>query len=118
MRKEETSQNIESNFIIIVSRIRPELKPFIPIISVGFTLLLDTWEFPAFGREGAINTRVALTEGDRASLFYLTRHSGKSASEVISAALTRAKNSKVRPQKILRSETWRVTRNPDLGAAK
>src|SRR5437667_7851698 len=118
MKQEKSSQKIDSNFIVLVSRIKPELKPFISIISVGFTLLLDTWDFPVFDREGAINTRVALTEGDRASLFYLTQHSGRSASEVISAALTRAKNSKVRPQNFPGVETWRVTRKPDLGAAK
>jgi hypothetical protein len=108
MRREKDSQYIETNLIILVSRIKPELKPFISIISVGFTLLLDTWEFPAFERVGTINTRVALKEGDRASLFYLMQHSGKSASEVISAALTRAKNSKVRPHDIRRATAWRV----------
>jgi hypothetical protein len=115
---EKTSQNIEANFIFLVSRINPDLKPFISIISVGFTLLLDTWEFPVFERDGAINTRIALTEGDRASLFYLTKHSGKSVSEVISAALTRAKNSKVRPRDIRRSAVWRVTRKTHSGAVK
>jgi len=109
MEREKGSQKIDSNFIVLVSRIKPELKPFISIISVGFTLLLDTWDFPAFERDGAINTRVALTEGDRASLFYLTQHSGKSASEVISAALTRAKNSKVRPHGSRPAMAWRVT---------
>jgi hypothetical protein len=79
---------------------------------------LDTWQFPNFEREGAINTRIALTEGDRASLFYLMQHSRKSASEVISAALTRAKNSKVRPHDLRRSAAWRVTGKTNLGAAK
>jgi len=110
MNGEKTSQNIETNFIVLVSRIKPELKPFISIISVGFTLLLDTWEFPIFKREGAINTRITLTEGDRSSLFYLMQHSRKSASEVISAALTRVKNSKIRPNNVPRSTAWRVTR--------
>ena len=109
MEREKGSQKIDSNFIVLVSRIRPELKPFVPIISVGFTLLLNTWDFPVFEREGAINTRVALTEGYRASLFYLTQHSGKSASEVISAALTRAKNSKIRPNGSRRAMAWRAT---------
>ena len=118
MKVETTSKNIETNFIVLVSRIRPELKPFISIISVGFTLLLDTWEFPVFERDGAINTRIRITQADRESLFYLMRHSRKNVSEVISAALMRAKNSKVRPQKIPRTETWRVARNPDLGAAE
>jgi hypothetical protein len=111
MEIEKGSQKINSNFIVLVSRIRPELKPFIPIISVGFTLLLDTWDFPAFERDGAINTRVALREGDRASLFYLTQHSRKSASEVISAALACAKNSKVRPQNILRQRLGALREN-------
>jgi hypothetical protein len=111
MKVETTSKNIETNFIVLVSRIRPELKPFISIISVGFTLLLDTWEFPVFERDGAINTRIRITQADRESLFYLMRHSRKNASEVISAALTRAKNSKVRPHDIRRS-AWAITRNP------
>jgi hypothetical protein len=117
MNVETSNENIEKNFIVVVSRIRPELKPFVSIVSVGLTLLLDTWEFPLFERAGAINTRIALTEGDKASLLYLMQHSRKSASEVISAALTRAKNSKVRPHDIRRSAAWRVIRT-NLGAAK
>jgi hypothetical protein len=109
MHMGKTSQNIEINFICMVSRIKPELKPFISIIGVGFTLLLDTWEFPVFDRDGAINTRIRLTEADRASLFYLRQHSGKSASEVISAALMRAKNSKIRPHGIRRPAGRRVS---------
>jgi hypothetical protein len=118
MKAETSSQNIETNLVLLVSRVKPELKPFIPIIGVGFTLLLDTWEFPDLDRQGAINTRIALTEGDRSSLFYLMQHSRKSASEVISAALTRAKNSKVRPHDLRRSAAWRTTRKTNLGAAK
>ena len=118
MNVETTSKNIETNFIVLVSRINPKLKPFISIISVGFTLLLDTWEFPVFERDGAINTRIAITQGDQESLFYLMRHSRKSASEVISAALTRAKNSKVRPHDIRRSGLARHPKKRHLGVAK
>jgi hypothetical protein len=117
MKAEMASQKIDQNFIVLVSRIKPELKQFIPIISVGFSLLLETWEFPVANREGAINTRVAITQGDRESLLYLMRHSGKCASEVISAALMRAKNSKVRPHDNRRA-ACRVTRKPHLGATK
>jgi len=113
-----TSQNVYSNFIVLVSLVMSELKPFVSIIGVGFTLLLDTWEFPVFERDGAINTRITLTEGDRLSLLYLMQHSRKSASEVISAALTRAKNSKIRPHNVRRSAAWRVDRKTHLGAAK
>jgi hypothetical protein len=81
----------------MVVRIEQDLKPYIPIISVGFTFLLNTWEFPHVTRDGAKQTRVALSETDREALQYLVKHSGRSAQEVVSAALISAKNSKVRP---------------------
>jgi hypothetical protein len=86
------------HFIYRTYRIAPDLKPYIPIIGVGFTLLLSTWEFPKTSREGARNTKVPLSVEDVARLDYLTRHAHKSATEVISAALLRAKASNVRPR--------------------
>ena len=86
-----------SNFIYRTYRISPELKPYIPIIGVGFTLLLSTWEFPQASREDAKNTKVPLSAEDVDQLDYLARHSRKSATEVVSAALLRAKASNVRP---------------------
>ena len=80
-----------------VYRIAPELKPYIPIIGVGLTLLLSTWEFPQASREDAKNTKVPLSVEDVDQLDYLARHSRKSATEVVSAALIRAKASNVRP---------------------
>ena len=80
-----------------VYRIAPELKPYIPIIGVGLTLLLSTWEFPQVLRENAKNTKVPLSPEELGQLSYLAGHSGKSATEVISAALIRAKASNVRP---------------------
>src|SRR5947209_895469 len=117
MNAEIGNKTVVCDRVVLVSRIRPELKPFIPIISVGIALLLESWEFPAFQREGAINTRIAITLDDRGYLFYLMRHSGRSAAEVIAAALTRAKNSKVRPHHTRRS-VWRVNRKPDRGIEK
>jgi hypothetical protein len=117
MREEMSSKIIEENFIVLISRIKPELKSFIPIISVGFSILLYTWEFPIFDRHGVVNTRVLITHDDRESLFYLMRHSRKSASEVISAALARAKTSKVRPHDNRRAALTRSS-NPRLGATK
>lgn len=97
MQGVEGSKKIETNFIYQQARITPDLKPYIPIVDVGITLLLDTWEFPEIEREGASNTRIRLTPDNKKALLYLAAHSGKSLSEVISAALIRAKNSKVRP---------------------
>lgn len=99
MKEATANNNITSNAICVVFRIDPILKPHISIISVGFALLLDTWEFPPVAKQGAKAVRVALTKSDKEALDYLVKHSGKSAAEVVSAALIRAKNSKVRPQK-------------------
>ena len=85
------------HFIYRTYRIAPELKPYIPIIGVGFTLLLSTWEFPPASREDAKNTKVPLSAQDVDQLGYLVRYSRKSATEVVSAALLRAKASNVRP---------------------
>jgi hypothetical protein len=93
------SNNITSKAIYVVFRISPDLKPHISIISVGFSLLLYTWEFPPVAKQGAKAIRVALTKTDKDALDYLVKHSGRSAAEVVSAALIHAKNSKVRPQK-------------------
>lgn len=93
------NNNIASNAICVVFRIDPSLKPHISIISVGFALLLDTWEFPPVDRKAAKAVRVTLTASDKEALDYLVKHSGKSAAEVIAGALIRAKNSKVRPHK-------------------
>jgi hypothetical protein len=95
----ETNNNITSNAMYVVFRISPDLKPHISIISVGFSLLLYTWEFPPVAKQGAKAIRVALTKTDKDALDYLVKHSGRSAAEVVSAALIHAKNSKVRPQK-------------------
>jgi hypothetical protein len=86
-----------SNCIYRTYRISPELKPYIPIIGVGFTLLLSTWEFPQVPRADAKNTKVPLSAEDIDQLGYLARHSRKSATEVVAAALIRAKASNVRP---------------------
>jgi len=80
-----------------VYRIAPELKPYIPIIGVGLTLLLSTWEFPQAPREDAKNTKVRLSPEELGQLGYLVRHSRKSATEVVAAALLRARASNVRP---------------------
>jgi hypothetical protein len=98
-RQETVSKDIPSHLVRMVFRIDPILKVHISIISVGFALLLDTWEFPSVKKHGAKAIRVALTKADKEALDYLVKHSGKSAAEVVSAALIRAKNSKVRPQK-------------------
>jgi hypothetical protein len=97
--EEAGNNNIDSNAICVVFRIDPILKPHISIISVGFALLLDTWAFPPVDKKAAKAVRVTLTESDKASLDYLVQYSGKSAAEVVAAALIRAKNSKVRPHK-------------------
>jgi hypothetical protein len=96
--KANTGNNkISSNAICAVFRIDPILKVHISIISVGFALLLDTWAFPPVEKKGAKAVRVTLTAADKEALNYLVQHSGKSAAEVVAAALIRAKNSKVRP---------------------
>ncbi|MDB5406355.1 MAG: hypothetical protein JWL84_1267 [Rhodospirillales bacterium] len=94
----EWAAKIKADLIYIVTLIKPELKPYTPIIGVGFTLLLDTWKFPTAEKTGAKNTRVAFARADHEALIYLMKHSGKSAAEVVSAALIRAKHSKVRQQ--------------------
>src|SRR6266571_2400651 len=86
-----------TDFIYRVYRIAPELKPYIPIIGVGLTLLLSTWEFPQAPREDAKNTKVRLSPEELGQLGYLVRHSRKSATEVVAAALLRARASNVRP---------------------
>jgi hypothetical protein len=93
------SKDFPSKARQVVFRIEPILKPHISIISVGFALLLDTWDFPPVEKKGAKAVRVTLTAADKEALDYLVKHSGKSAAEVVAAALMRAKNSKVRPQK-------------------
>jgi hypothetical protein len=95
--EEAATNDIASNAICVVFRIDPILKPQISIISVGFALLLDTWEFPPVDRKAAKAVRVTLTTSDKDALDYLVKHSGKSAAEVVAGALIRAKNSKVRP---------------------
>src|SRR4051794_32979832 len=75
----------------------PELKPYIPIIGVGFALLLSTWEFPKTSRQNVRNTKVALTAAEVEQLGYLAKHARRSANEVIAAALLRAKASNVKP---------------------
>jgi len=85
-----------SEVVCRVIRIDDSLKPYIPVVGVGITLLLDSWIFPEIPRNSVKNTRVLLNRVEREALDYLVQHSGKSATEVISAALVRAKNSKVR----------------------
>lgn len=80
-----------------VCRLPCELKPYIPIIGVGFALLLSTWEFPKPARENVRNTRVKLTAEEVEQLAYLASHARRSATEVIAAALLRARASNVRP---------------------
>ena len=46
MNAEIGNKTVVCDRVVLVSRIRPELKPFIPIISVGIALLLESWEFP------------------------------------------------------------------------
>jgi hypothetical protein len=91
------SKDFPSKAMQVVFRIDPILKVHISIISVGFALLLDTWEFPPVEKKGVKSIRVTLTADDKEALDYLVRWSGKSAAEVVAAALIRAKNSKVRP---------------------
>jgi hypothetical protein len=83
-----------------VYRVPPELKPYIPIIRVGFALLLSTWEFPKTSRENVRNTKVALTAEELQQLGYLAKHARRSATEVIAAALLRAKASNVKPPRM------------------
>jgi hypothetical protein len=99
MPRVKDGNNNPSHFMSMVIRIEPALKPYIPIIGVGFTFLLDTWEFPHVTKDCAKQTRVALSESDREAMKYLMKHSGKSAELVVAAALIRARNSKVRPIK-------------------
>jgi hypothetical protein len=99
MSASKDSNKDASNFINVVFRIDQDQKPYIPIISVGFAHLLNTWEFPHVPKERVKSTRVALSETDREALQYLMKHSGKPAAEIVSAALISAKNSKVRPPK-------------------
>jgi hypothetical protein len=80
-----------------VVRLQPLLKPYIPIIGTGLRILLSTWVFPDVQRDGARNTRVTLDNYDRDQLNYVLRHAGRSATEVISAALVYAQRSNVRP---------------------
>src|SRR5260370_39098515 len=82
-----------SNFIYRTYRISPELKPYIPIIGVGFTLLLSTWEFPQSSREDAKNTKVPLSAEEVDQLDSFARHSRKSATESIPAAIMSANES-------------------------
>jgi hypothetical protein len=98
--KHNIGTRVRSHLIYRTYRISPELKPYIPIIGLGFTFLLSTWEFPETSREGATNTKVPLSAEDVERLGYLARHSRKSATEVISAALIRAKASNVRPPRV------------------
>jgi hypothetical protein len=111
MKPAVDSRDCTSKTVQVVFRIDPILKVHISIISVGFALLLDTWEFPPVDRRGAKAIRVALTKADKEALDYLVKHSGKSAAEVVAAALIRAKNSKVRPHKA-------PLRQPEAAVAK
>ena len=93
-----TKGQIGSNSEVVcrIIRIDDSLKPYVPLVGIGITLLLDSWIFPEIPRNSVKNTRVLLKRVEREALDYLVQHSGKSATEVISAALVRAKNSKVR----------------------
>ena len=97
MRDSKGNALDRSKFIYRTYRIAPELKPYIPIIGVGFTILLSTWEFPEASREDVKNTKVPLSAQDADQLGYLVRPSRKSATEVVAAALLRARASNVRP---------------------
>src|SRR5690349_21332440 len=85
------SKEFPSKAMQVVFRIDPILKSHISIISVGFALLLDTWEFPPVEKKGVKSIRVTLAAADKEALDYLVKHSGKSAAEVVAAALIRAK---------------------------
>ena len=97
-----------------IIRVDETLKPYIPLVGVGITLLLDTWVFPEIPRNSVKNTRVLLNRVDREALDYLVQHSGKSATEVISAALVRAKNSKVRASNIPSAPSARAPADSDV----
>src|SRR5436305_1827184 len=99
-RQESANKGIHPSVMRVVFRIDPILKVHISIVSVGFALLLDTWNFPPVETKGAKAVRVTLTAADKEALDYLVQHSGKSAAEVVAAALIRARNSKVRPHQI------------------
>jgi hypothetical protein len=86
-----------SNFIYRIVRLPPELKPYIPIIGTGLRLLISSWQFPSARPRGVRNTRVPLTLEDIESINFLLHQTKKSAAEIISAALRRAEQSKVRP---------------------
>ena len=108
MHDMKPSSDRDTAVVYIFARVRPELKPYVPVMGVGITLLLNSWDFPVFQREGAVNTRIALSEADRASLAYLVEHSGKTSAEVISAALALARSSKVKPPEIRRGRPRRA----------
>jgi hypothetical protein len=105
-----TKGNVASSFEVVcrVIRIDDSLKPYVPVVGIGITLLLDSWIFPEIPRNSVKNTRVLLNRVEREALDYLVQHSGKSATEVISAALVRAKNSKVRASSCPPAQTGRT----------
>ena len=77
-------------------RLPTNLKPFVPILSTGLDLLLASWEFPQPTPLDVKLTRVWLTPTMEEQINYLAKHSRRSATAVVAAALCRAENSKVR----------------------
>src|SRR5258708_17314634 len=104
--KGQTAHNPE--VVCRIIRVDETLKPYIPLVGVGITFLLDTWVFPEIPRNRVKNTRILLNRVESEALDYLVEHSGKSATEVISAALVRAKNSKVRASSRAPTQTGRM----------
>ena len=100
MEENYENKKDRTHFINRTYRIPPELKPYIPIVGVGLSLLLSSWEFPKASREDAKNTKVPLTAEEVEQLGYLARHARMSATEVIAAALLRARASNVRPRRM------------------
>jgi hypothetical protein len=80
-------------------RLPANLKQFVPILSTGLDLILASWEFPQPTPFNVKLTRVWLTPTMEEQINYLAKHSRRSATAVVAAALCRAKNSKVRPQR-------------------
>ena len=70
-RQESASKGIQHAVMRVVFRIDPILKVHISIVSVGFALLLDTWDFPPVEKKGAKAVRVTLTAAEGT---FLTSH--------------------------------------------
>src|SRR5258708_23741480 len=87
MQQVTESKDFPSKAMQVVFRIDPILKVHISIISVGFALLLDTWEFPPVEKKRVKSVRVTLTTEAKEALDYLFRRSGQSATQAPPATL-------------------------------